>query len=144
MKIRIKSNKSRKNFPPLIFIHLFISKPLWRTPYINNLIDLLCKYKEWIPEQWELCFDKKKISFSEESKADVVKAFQPYLDWTLTRTKEGTFKEEIMTFNNVEFIRKSSPKYSLRINQWSGPKRLVFPRFLGHSVELGCHCFQLK
>lgn len=21
---------------------------------------------------------------------------------------------------------------------------LVFPRFLGHSVELGCHCFQLK
>jgi hypothetical protein len=124
MKIRLKAKVDQKKESSLLFVHLFISTPLWVRPQLDKLIDLFCKYDEWMPDQWELCVDRKRMTFSENVKADIIKSFQPISrGLTDVRTKEGVIREEIIGFEAIEFLRKISPKYSLRMDQHSGPKR---------------------
>lgn len=111
MKIQIKPKAVAKEHSKII-LDLYINKPLWMKPQIDNLVEILCKYPAFMPDI--LHVDQKKIPFSEQQKDKFIEYSQPYL-------QDYGDKKEI-TFHLMSFRRKKSPKYGTVYSQRSGER----------------------
>jgi len=114
MEIQIKPKKVSKITSNLLLC-LFINKPLWMKPQVDNLINTICKYPEFTPDV--LHVDQKKIQFSEQLKDTFIKYSQPY------EQDYGNKKE--VTFHLVSFNRRKAPKYGAVYYHRSGEKETL-------------------